>query len=84
MKITIDIDCTAQEARAFFGLPDIEPVQREFMEAIRERMAEGLSATDFETLLKTWMPAGVQGWEQMQKAFWSHLAGGGKGEGGEK
>jgi kynurenine formamidase len=27
MKIKIDIDCTPQEARAFFGLPDVEPIQ---------------------------------------------------------
>ena len=27
MKIKIDIDCTPQEARAFFGLPHVEPMQ---------------------------------------------------------
>ena len=27
MKISIDIDCSPQEARAFFGLPNVEPIQ---------------------------------------------------------
>jgi len=26
MKIKIEIDCTPQEARSFFGLPDLEPI----------------------------------------------------------
>jgi hypothetical protein len=31
MKITIDIDCTPGEARAFLGLPDVAPLQAEVM-----------------------------------------------------
>ncbi len=27
MKITVDIDCTPEEARAFFGLPNVQPMQ---------------------------------------------------------
>jgi len=27
MKITMNIDCTPDEARAFFGLPDVKPMQ---------------------------------------------------------
>ena len=26
MKITVDVDCTPQEARAFMGLPDVTPL----------------------------------------------------------
>ena len=26
MKVTIDIDCTPEEARRFMGLPDLTPV----------------------------------------------------------
>jgi hypothetical protein len=25
MKFTIEVDCTAEEARHFFGLPDVKP-----------------------------------------------------------
>ena len=74
MKIRIDIDCTPDEARAFLGLPDIKPVQAMMMEEMEERMRSAIRAMDAETLMKTWFPAGLQGWEQMQRAFWQQMA----------
>ncbi len=76
MKITIDIDCTPQEARAFFGLPDFEPVQQAMLQEMQARMSEYIANLDPESLLKSWMPGGVPGLEEMQKAFWSQFAGG--------
>lgn len=70
MKIRLDIDCTPDEARAFFGLPDVKPMQARMMDMIQERIEKGL-AGDPETLLKTWLPASAQGWEAMQKTFWA-------------
>ena len=77
MKINIDIECTPQEARSFLGLPDVEPMQKAIMQQTQERMIQYLDGMDPETLVKTWLPAGIQGWEQIQKAFWSQLAGAG-------
>ena len=79
MKINIDIECTPQEARSFLGLPDVEPMQKAMMQQTQDRMMQYLDGMDPETLLKTWLPAGIQGWEQIQKAFWSQLAGAGGG-----
>ena len=31
MKITIEVDCTPEEARAFMGMPDVRPMQDEIM-----------------------------------------------------
>ena len=76
MKIKIDVDCTPQEARAFLGLPDVAPMQKDMMAEIHKRMMDNLAAMDPEALFKTWLPAGIQGWEQMQKAFWAQMAGG--------
>ncbi len=73
MKIKIDVDYTPDEARAFLGLPDVAPMQRALMEEIGERMGAGLDAMDPETLMKTWMPPGVQGLEQAQKVFWAQF-----------
>ncbi len=75
MKISIDIDCTPEEARRFFGLPDVAPMQEAVMSEVQRRIMDNLAAMDAESLVKTWMPAGVQGWEQMQKAFWSQMTG---------
>ncbi|NIA71696.1 hypothetical protein HBA54_24180 [Pelagibius litoralis] len=73
MKIHLDIDCTPEEARAFLGLPDVTPMQKAVMEEMQKRMMASLSAMEPEQLFKTWLPAGIQGWEQMQKAFWSQM-----------
>ncbi|MGC2854681.1 DUF6489 family protein [Novispirillum sp. DQ9] len=73
MKITIDVDCTADEARHFLGLPDVKPMQDAMMQEIQERMMANLQAMDAETLFKTWLPAQMQGLEQMQKFFWSQF-----------
>ncbi|MDZ4735977.1 MAG: DUF6489 family protein, partial [Rhodospirillaceae bacterium] len=38
MKVTIDIDCTPEEARAFMGLPDVAPLQARMLAEIEARM----------------------------------------------
>ncbi len=83
MKVKIDIDCSPEEARAFLGLPDVAPMQAAIVKDIEERMRQALAAADPETLMRTWMPLGVQGMEQAQKMFWSQFAGAGKGKGKE-
>jgi hypothetical protein len=75
MKIKIDIDCTPAEARGFLGLPDVAPLQAEMMTAVQERMMKALAGMDPEALMKMWLPAGAQGFEQMQKAFWDQFVG---------
>lgn len=74
MKISIDVDCTPDEARTFLGLPDVKPMQDAMMAEIQNRMMANLQAMEPETLFKTWLPAQVQGLEQMQKFFWSQFA----------
>lgn len=80
MKIHFDIDCTPEEARRFLGLPDLEGLHAAVVGEMQERLLANLKAMDPETLWKTWMPAGVQNLEQMQK-FWSQFTG---GQGGQK
>jgi hypothetical protein len=38
VKVTFNIDCTPEEARRFFGLPDVTQLQAELMDKIRDRM----------------------------------------------
>lgn len=75
MKVTVDVECTPEEARAFLGLPDVKPMQDAVMKEVQERMTSSLHAMDPETMIKTWLPAQVQGMEQLQKMFWSQFAG---------
>ncbi len=75
MKITVDIDCTPEEARSFFGLPNVQPMQDAMMKKIEERAMAGLDAMTPEALVNHWLPAGVQGFEQLQSLFWQSLQG---------
>lgn len=83
MKITVNVDCTPEEARTFLGLPDVKPMQEVLMREVQDRTIAGLNAMDPETALKTWLPAGIQGFEQLQKIFWTQMAAamGGGGDG---
>ena len=74
MKITFDIDCTPEEARAFFGLPDVRPLQEAVMKQVQEKVMANIQAMDPETIMRTWNSASMQGMEQLQRAFWNSLA----------
>jgi len=75
MKIHFDIDCTPEELRGFFGLPDVKPMQEQLMKEVEERMRANLQALDPEAMLKTWMPAGLKGFEQLQEMFLNQISG---------
>jgi len=75
MKVNVEVTCTPEEARAFFGLPNVQPMQDAMMKKIEERTLAGLDAMSPEALLKHWLPAGVQGLEQLQTLFWQSLQG---------
>jgi hypothetical protein len=70
MKVTFDIECTPEEARAFLGLPDVAPLQEKVMAELEKQMLENIKAMDPETAMKTWMPAAIQNWGEMQKILW--------------
>jgi hypothetical protein len=77
MKVNVEVTCTPEEARAFFGLPDLKPMQDRVMGEIEDRLRSSLNAMNPEAIFKTWLPASMQGVEQMQQiqqAFWSQLA----------
>ncbi|WP_237214945.1 DUF6489 family protein [Falsiroseomonas oryziterrae] len=68
MKVTIEVDCTPEEARRFLGLPDLAPLQEEMLARLRERMAEAASANTPEAMLRLWAPF-VPGAEAMLRAW---------------
>lgn len=74
MKISIDIDCTPEEARTFLGLPDVKPMQDALMQQLQERISANIAAMDPEVMLKTWLPVGLQNLEQLQKFMWNQMA----------
>lgn len=76
MKITVDIDCTPQEARAFFGLPNIEPMQDALLDQLQQQLSSYLAKTDPEAMLKLWLPESVKGLGNIQEQFWRQFMSG--------
>ena len=73
MKVTVNVECSPEEARAFLGLPDVQPMQQALMKDLENRMRSNLNAMDPETIMRTWLPAGMQNAEQLQKMFWGQI-----------
>jgi uncharacterized protein DUF6489 len=75
MKVTVNIDCTPEEARAFLGLPDVRPMQERLMRELEERLAANIRAMDPEAMLRTWLPATLKGFEQLQEILMAQMTG---------
>jgi len=73
MKVTVNVECTPEEARNFMGLPDVKPMQEQLMAQLQARLSANIEAMNPESMLKTWLPASMQGAEQLQKMFWGQV-----------
>ena len=74
MKIKLDIDCTAEEARQFFGLPEVRPLQEALLNEVQERLSANIRAMDPKAMLESWLPATLKGFEQLQELLFSRMA----------
>jgi hypothetical protein len=76
MKVTVEMDMTPQEARAFMGLPDVEPLQKKMLEDMQARMKQAFDANDPEGMMRAWMPlsygagGGADAFQKFQKMMW--------------
>ncbi len=73
MKVTIDIECTPEEARKFMGLPDVAPLQGAVLAKLEAQMISAVDALSPEAMLKSWFTAMPQNAEALQKLFASFL-----------
>ena len=55
MKVNVEIDCTPLEARQFFGLPDVQPMQTAVMEKLQNQMMENIQKVSPEALMQSWL-----------------------------
>ncbi len=67
MKVTVEMDCTPEEARQFLGLPDLKPMQDRVMTRMEQRMLDAVSAGTPDAVLKAWFPFANGMPEQFQK-----------------
>ena len=67
MKMTIEVDCTPEEARRFMGLPDVSPLNEALVKEMQARMSANIAALAPEELMKSWMAFGAGAQEQFRK-----------------
>lgn len=68
MKVTVDVDCTPEEARRFLGLPDLAPVHQAYVDRLTKMVTDGAGSETFNELMKSWGPmseAGLAMWRNM-------------------
>ncbi len=49
-------------------------MQEKLLKEVQERMSTTLHAMEPEAMLKTWLPATLKGYEQLQEMFLSQMA----------
>jgi len=54
MKVNVEIDCTPLEARQFFGLPDVSPMQTAVMERLQQQVMANIEKVSPEALIQRW------------------------------
>ncbi len=69
MKIHVDVECTPDEARQFFGLPDVKPMQAALMAKMETQMLEAVDRFSPDAMLRNWMTLGPQGAESVRDMF---------------
>ena len=73
MKVTINIDCTPEEARRYMGLPDVAPMQEAMLKEMQERTMANVTSMQPAEMMKAWLPMGIESWLELQKAFWTKM-----------
>jgi hypothetical protein len=79
MKMSIEVDCSPEEARRFLGLPDVTALNAQLVGEMQARMGANLAALAPEELMKAWTAFGVGAQEQFRKLMEVGLSAAGKG-----
>ncbi len=67
MKMTIEVDCTPEEARRFMGLPDVSGLNDHLVGEMTKRIDANINLLNPEDFMKNWMAFGTGAQEQFRK-----------------
>ncbi len=70
MKVNVEIDCTPLEARQFFGLPDVGPMQTAVIDQLQQQMTSNSEKMiSPESLIQSWFSFDPKLAERFQELF---------------
>jgi hypothetical protein len=67
MKMTIEVDCSPEEARRFLGLPDVSALNDHLVAEMKTRIDANMQMISPDELVKNWMSFGAGAQEQFRK-----------------
>jgi hypothetical protein len=67
MKMTIEVDCSPEEARRFLGLPDVSALNDHLVGEMKKRIDANMAMISPDELVKNWMSFGAGAQEQLRK-----------------
>ena len=79
MKMTIEVDCSPEEARRFLGLPDVSTLNDHLVGEMKKRIDANMSMVSPDELMKNWMAFGAGAQEQFRKLMEAGLSASAKG-----
>ena len=68
MNISVNVDCTPEEARRFMGLPDLTSIHDAYLDRIRTTIEQGITPESAERLMRSWGPMG-----EASMSFWRQM-----------
>ena len=75
MKMTIEVDCSPEEARRFLGLPDVRALNEHLVDEMKRRIDANMSMISPDEMMKNWMSFGAGAQEQFRKLMEVGLSG---------
>ncbi len=67
MKMTIEVDCSPEEARRFLGLPDVSALNDHLVGEMKKRIDANISMISPDEMVKNWMSFGAGAQEHFRK-----------------
>jgi hypothetical protein len=67
MKLSVEIDCTPEEARRFLGLPDLSPLNEHIVAEMRKHVDANMALLSPDEFVKNWLAYGAGAQEQFRK-----------------
>lgn len=75
MKVSLEVDCTPQEARVFLGLPDVVTLNDHMVQEMKKRLETNMALVSPDELMRNWMSFGGQATEQFRKLMTAATSG---------
>jgi hypothetical protein len=75
MKMTIEVDCTPEEARRFMGLPDVSALNDHLVNEMKGRIDANMAMMSPDEMVKNWMAFGAGAQDQFRKLMEIGIAG---------